>query len=160
MYFQSTKLPRGTEHNSIINGSYIFCIKTILFETAIQGDQEQETWGSITFTATLFIGSKPIMLKWCNKSQNIGNAAMVNTFMEIYFPILHIIWNNILTALSATHVTENTHLADIHPNIRTTYLSVLYQYDVLQVKPLTFMGNQHFFWLFSHTTTLPFCSRF
>jgi hypothetical protein len=54
-----------------------------------------------------------ILLKWCNESYNIGNDVMVLKFMELSIPILLIFWNKVEIALSASHITENPHLAEI-----------------------------------------------
>jgi hypothetical protein len=44
-------------------------------------------------------------------------------------------------ALSASHIKDNTHLADIRQKIRTTHFNVLFRQDILKVKPQHFMGN-------------------
>jgi hypothetical protein len=84
---------------------------------------------------------KPILLKWCNESYHIGNDAMMFKFMELSIVILQILWDKIDIALSASHIKDNTHLAEIRQNIRTNFFNVLYRQDVLKVKPERFMGN-------------------
>jgi hypothetical protein len=54
---------------------------------------------------------KPILLKWCNVSYDIGNGAMVFKFMELSIVILQIFWDKVEIALSAPHIKDNTHLA-------------------------------------------------
>jgi hypothetical protein len=56
---------------------------------------------------------KPILLKWCNESYHIGNDSMVFKFMELSIVILQIFWDKIDIALYASHIKDNTHLAEI-----------------------------------------------
>jgi hypothetical protein len=84
---------------------------------------------------------KPIMLKWCNESYHIGNDAMVFKFIELSIVILQILWDKIDIAFSASRIKDNTHLAEIRQNIRTTHSNVLFRHGVLKVKPERFMGN-------------------
>jgi hypothetical protein len=77
-------------------------------------------------------------MEWSN-----GNDAMVLKFMELSIVILQICWDKVDIALSASHIKENTHLAKIRQNIRTTHFNLLFRQDVLQVKPQCFMGNHH-----------------
>jgi hypothetical protein len=177
--FTVEKLPLGTERSSIINGSHLFVSRLCCFKKQSKDINNKIHGGKLRSQLIYslshpFISQhdsphcgewrgaiKPIMLKWCSERNNIGNDAIFNKFREISFPILHILWNNILTDLSAPQVTESTRLAEMRPNIRSTHLIVLYRYDVLHVKPLTFMGNQQLlFYLFSHTRIWPFFFRF
>jgi hypothetical protein len=87
---------------------------------------------------------KPILLKWCNESYHIGNDVIVFTFMELSIVILQICCDTIDIALSASHIKDNTHLAEIRRNIRTTHFNVLFRQYVLKVKPESFMGNHQF----------------
>jgi hypothetical protein len=99
---------------------------------------------------------KPILLKWCNESYHNGNDAMVFKFMELSIVILQILWDKIDIKLSASHIKDNTHLAEIQQNSRTTNFNVLYRKDVLKVKPERFMGNHqvnYFACILSHTST-------
>jgi hypothetical protein len=84
---------------------------------------------------------KHILLKWWNESYDIGNDAMVLKFMELSITILQIFWDKLEIAFSASRIRDNTHLAKIRQNIRTTYVNVLFIQDVLQVKPQCFIGN-------------------
>jgi Ulp1 family protease len=81
------------------------------------------------------------MLKWRNESYHIGNDAMVFKFMELSIVILQILWDKKYITLSASHIKDNTHLADIQQNIRTTHFHVLFRQDVLKVKPYRFMED-------------------
>jgi hypothetical protein len=56
---------------------------------------------------------KPILLKWCDESYHIGNDAMVFKFMELSIVILQIFWDKIDIAISASHIKDNNHLAEI-----------------------------------------------
>jgi hypothetical protein len=66
---------------------------------------------------------KPILLKWCNESYDIGNDAMVLKFMELYITILQLFWNKVEIALSASHIIDNTHRFDktAEPHISMYY---------------------------------------
>jgi hypothetical protein len=68
---------------------------------------------------------------------------MVFKFMKLSIVILQILWEKIDIALSASHIKDNTYLAEIRQNIRTTNFNVLYRKDFLKVKPERFMLNHH-----------------
>jgi hypothetical protein len=61
--------------------------------------------------------------------------------MELSIVILQILWDKIDIVLSVYHIKDNTHLAEIRQNIRTTHFNVLFRQDILKVKPEHFMGN-------------------
>jgi hypothetical protein len=79
---------------------------------------------------------------------------MVLKFMELCIPILHIFWNKVEIALSAYHIRENTHLAVIQQNIRTTFQCII-QTGCFTGEATTFHGKPpvELFCVLSHTTT-------
>jgi hypothetical protein len=51
--------------------------------------------------------------KWCNEMHSIGNAEMVSNFMQLPSDMSMQLWDNILFAVLAPHIKENTHLAKV-----------------------------------------------
>jgi hypothetical protein len=80
---------------------------------------------------------EPILSKSCNERRTIINYGMVCTFMHLPSEVSMQLWDNIFFALSAPHIKENTHLAEVYPNLKNTQFSALYRHD----KSHTFMGN-------------------
>jgi Ulp1 family protease len=84
---------------------------------------------------------EPILLDWCNEAHDINRDGSVGRFLNLDIKVIEQMWDNVFFALQDEHITENTELAHVFPNINKNNVNVLYGQDVRMVQKDSFMGN-------------------
>jgi hypothetical protein len=61
---------------------------------------------------------EPILLDWCNEACDINTDGSVGRFFNLDIKVIEQMWDNVPFALQDDHITENTELTHIFPNIK------------------------------------------
>jgi hypothetical protein len=61
---------------------------------------------------------EPILLDWCNEAYDINIAGYVGRFLNLEIKVIEQMWYNVLFELQDEHITDNTELAHVFPNIK------------------------------------------
>jgi Ulp1 family protease len=85
-----------------------------------------------------------ILLDWCKEAHDINTDGYVGRFLNLDIKVIEQMWDNVLFALQDEHITENTEVAHVFPNIKKNNFNVLYRQDARMVQQDSFMGNNQF----------------
>jgi hypothetical protein len=77
---------------------------------------------------------EPILLDWCSEAHDINTDGSVRRFLNLDIKVMEQMWDNVLFSLQDEHITENTELAHVFPNIKKNNFNVLYLRDVRMVQ--------------------------
>jgi Ulp1 family protease len=84
---------------------------------------------------------EPILLDWYNEAHDINTDRYVRRFLSLDIKVIEPMWDKVLFALKDEHITENTELYHMFPNIKKKNFNMLYSQDVRMVQQDSSMGN-------------------
>jgi hypothetical protein len=70
---------------------------------------------------------EPIFLDWCNEAHDINTDGSVGRFLNLDIRVIEQMWDSVLFSLQDEHITENTELSHVFPNIKKNNFNVLYR---------------------------------
>jgi hypothetical protein len=66
-----------------------------------------------------------ILLDWYKEAHDINTDGSVGRFLNLDIKVIEQMWDNVLFALQDEHITENTELAHVFPNIKKEFHCVI-----------------------------------